>query len=295
MRLKILPFFSFVVLTFASLNMLASDTLTRRQIFNFQVGDSFSYTYHSRYSGTQTYSDDLRVFLNKAYSLDSSEVTFLIEYYQVGYVLFHHGFSSHDTFELKYKDLDSFYVEGFGYDGSGYQDSIGIRPKMMYDSANVLWSKNQRFGMDGYSFGFDNYWAIIGLSYAERLGITSKGESYEGDNSENGFTLQGYTLADGRHWGQIRTSFPTSLEDVGTPDLRIYPNPFTDKLHIDFNETLINANSTIVIRDIYGKVIKELKDLHQQNEISLADESPGLYFLTLQSETNSQTWKVIKE
>jgi len=301
MRLKILPFFFLVVLFFSSWNILASDTLTRRQIFNFDVGDSLYYKSAIDYKFPAfSKSDNLQIILGKDYSLDSSEVSFTIksfiknEAYNGG--LTGSGYTSLDTVIETYKDLDSSYVQGFDLDTSIYNNwSLG---RTWYDSLDPNWSLDSLLDLRSFIFSYDSsYDDVYDFTYTERLGTTLRiyGQGLSLYYRVSKYELVGFVLADGRKWGTLFKAFPVGISETLTSTLSIYPNPFTDKLHIDFDESITNGNSTIVVRDIYGKVIKELKDLYQQNEISLSVESPGLYFLTLQSETNSKTWKVMKE
>jgi hypothetical protein len=201
--------------------------------------------------------------------------------------------TSIDTLVAQYGDLDSLYIETF--QGMYWFDTAtGISDRMAYDSTNAYWKRDTLNGSLIYSF---NYIGLSGfnLSYAADIGVIRKSYYYEYDNTGMSEELVAYSLANGKKSGTLFKAFPVGIIEMPKSILSIYPNPFTDKLHIDFDESITNGNSTIVVGDIYGKVIKELKDLHQQNEISLADESPGLYFLTLQSGTNSKTWKVMKE
>ncbi len=284
--------FSILIGLLTVIETKANDSIiTRRQVFNFEVGDSFSYSYYDRYAGSHKYGDDLQIILDKYYSPDSSTVNYMIETYYYGVRVYYGTWYSHDTVTISYGDLDSTYIRTFFYRSD---TTLGFSDSMWYDPNHKNWSTDSILDLKRYKF-YTCDWDCYGLSYAPRIGRTSVGDAFEYDNNTRWENLKGFVLADGRKWGTLFTAFPVGISETPTSTLSVYPNPFTDKLHIDFDEGTTKGSDTIIVRDIYGKVIKELKDIHQQNEISMADESSGLYFLTLQSENHSQTWKVIKE
>ncbi len=285
------------VLLFGVCRICANDSLTRFQVFNFQIGDTLYYEENIDEQGFGFNKTNLlKIVLDKDYNMDSSIVTYTTKQFrrQERY----NGGSgqmstSIDTLVAQYGDMDSLYIETF--QGMYWFDTAtGISDRMAYDSTNAYWKRDTLNGSLIYSFSYIGL-SGFNLSYAADIGVIRKSYYYEYDNTGKSEELVAYSLANGNKSGTLFKAFPVGIIEMPKSILSIYPNPFTDKLHIDFDESITNGNSTIVVRDIYGKVIKELKDLHQQNEISLADESPGLYFLTLQSGTNYKTWKVMKE
>jgi len=71
----------------------------------------------------------------------------------------------------------------------------------------------------------------------------------------------------------------------------LYPNPtngvFTASL------PTIDANSSIVILDAIGKVVKTIAPTTSNTEINLANEPKGVYFVRMSSSTDSKTMKLI--
>jgi hypothetical protein len=74
------------------------------------------------------------------------------------------------------------------------------------------------------------------------------------------------------------TGIPTSIGNLEDKlEVRIYPNPTSDKLYIDFDNTTNNADM-VVITDITGKIIFE-NSLMNSNEVNVSAYSKGIYVL----------------
>jgi photosystem II stability/assembly factor-like uncharacterized protein len=80
-----------------------------------------------------------------------------------------------------------------------------------------------------------------------------------------------------------------SIENIG---VKIYPNPVSDKLKIDFvkNEIVIES---IRILNTLGATLFESKELKKELDVSFL--KPGLYFLKIVSGAKQKTTKFIKE
>ncbi|MCF8254601.1 MAG: T9SS type A sorting domain-containing protein [Bacteroidia bacterium] len=82
---------------------------------------------------------------------------------------------------------------------------------------------------------------------------------------------------------------PTGIKE--TPEvtkISVYPNPIKDKVNISGLNTFIK----IILLDQSGREIKI--NLDQDHSIDTKELKEGIYFLTIQSETNLQTIKLIK-
>ena len=81
-------------------------------------------------------------------------------------------------------------------------------------------------------------------------------------------------------------------------DFRVYPNPFTDNINIDYNGDNTMQAVTIKLVNILGQtVLREKRNLHQgHNAITLPETAPGNYFLILKS-PDGQIWsrKMLKQ
>ncbi len=80
--------------------------------------------------------------------------------------------------------------------------------------------------------------------------------------------------------------------EIGT-SLKVYPNPFNDKLFIDSESTITKVS----VRDVLGRRIFGINSASENiEEINLSSTSKGMYFITLTSDTNqSKTIKLIKK
>jgi len=76
---------------------------------------------------------------------------------------------------------------------------------------------------------------------------------------------------------------------------QVYPNPATDKIYIEFQDFLKNDISVRVMNSkgtlVYQKKINPLTS--KQLDISVNDFAPGLYFYTIESDSNTYTGKFI--
>ncbi len=67
------------------------------------------------------------------------------------------------------------------------------------------------------------------------------------------------------------------LANINTRGFSIYPNPVNDQLTIQAENELSNA--TVVIMDLFGRVITEEKLNPQQTIINTSTLNSGVYFL----------------
>lgn len=80
-----------------------------------------------------------------------------------------------------------------------------------------------------------------------------------------------------------------SVSDVEIAKVKVYPNPFVDKLNIE-SEVEINS---IQLIDILGKSIPV--NLESDNSINTTTLSTGVYFLKLNSDSAAQVIRLVKE
>ncbi|MBW6480951.1 MAG: T9SS type A sorting domain-containing protein [Bacteroidales bacterium] len=77
---------------------------------------------------------------------------------------------------------------------------------------------------------------------------------------------------------------------------RIYPNPFTDRIHVEFkNESQKGVN--IVITDTRGQVVIRMPVSEQgdvQRTVNVAHLEGGIYLLTVESELEFPVWQMLK-
>lgn len=93
---------------------------------------------------------------------------------------------------------------------------------------------------------------------------------------------------------EVQVSSCAGINSLGTSksDISLSPNPFQ-------NEFLISTGSydikTIIITDINGRVILDLITGEEQLIVNTKYYAPGIYYVKLRSETQSQFFKLIKD
>jgi hypothetical protein len=84
----------------------------------------------------------------------------------------------------------------------------------------------------------------------------------------------------------VRGEDATQVTQINPNAIKIYPNPFSEELHIQTEESL----HSIQIQDLNGKTIFETTN----KSINLEFLQSGYYFVVLNSEKQSFTYKVLK-
>lgn len=93
----------------------------------------------------------------------------------------------------------------------------------------------------------------------------------------------------------FKISSPLKMPSLTKNKLSVYPNPFSDKLQILLPES-IKGHFNIRINDIKGRLVFE-ESRNPIDTLTLDGESliPGIYFLTLEDDTYTETIKIIKK
>lgn len=79
-----------------------------------------------------------------------------------------------------------------------------------------------------------------------------------------------------------------------TTEIKIFPNPFADKIMVSLPAGKDLIGSRIFISDITGKIIKSDQISGPQTTISLGDVVPGIYFVRIQDKEGQKTFKILK-
>lgn len=72
--------------------------------------------------------------------------------------------------------------------------------------------------------------------------------------------------------------------------LKVYPNPANDKLIIRVNK---NGNNDILIADVIGRKVKQIKTAELQTEVNVSDLQSGIYFITLTQDNVNYVQKIV--
>lgn len=85
---------------------------------------------------------------------------------------------------------------------------------------------------------------------------------------------------------QVRGEDATSINEISTEDFKVYPNPFSEKIHIQSDKNI----EFISIIDLNGKTLSKTTN----KTINLDFLQSGYYFIVLNSEKKQFTYKVLK-
>ena len=255
---------------------------TYRQVFNYEVGDTFEYNYsstNSPFQGMERWEYSMVVILGV--HSDSSAVTYTIQYSDSGGTLWY-GTPSHivlnsgqDTTFLYYGTLDSsvfchdpYYPSGFdSFTRFPYTDTFYLAPDMNYKK------------VDDHLEGSHN-WSYIDTIYGDSIGFVEISSGFESDNSGENLSLIYYHKANGQKWG---THHPFGLtSSILNPDpeslaFRIYPNPASNQVEIAVDNSFIGCSVSLV--DVAGKNISTYRIQSAITSIPISSYSSGIYFI----------------
>ncbi|MCX6230428.1 MAG: aryl-sulfate sulfotransferase [Bacteroidetes bacterium] len=90
--------------------------------------------------------------------------------------------------------------------------------------------------------------------------------------------------------GAFLEIYTTSVNEksINTPEIKAYPNPFTDKINL----TNINGKEEYGLTDMLGQLVWNGKQIEEHNFSGIR---PGLYFLKVKLQNSSKTIKLIKQ
>ncbi|MFI5218481.1 MAG: T9SS type A sorting domain-containing protein [Bacteroidia bacterium] len=86
----------------------------------------------------------------------------------------------------------------------------------------------------------------------------------------------------------------SEIKENNKKQIRIFPNPFNDRLHLDFGQEPVWA--TIEITDLTGRLIDSFNTMEKQFDISTNRLCPGIYFLKVAALPGmNSVFKIVKE
>jgi len=84
-----------------------------------------------------------------------------------------------------------------------------------------------------------------------------------------------------------------AVNEIVKDPVGLYPNPVTDKLYLNSSAEI--GNSTIYIYSALGQKVLEKKYTSETDSIDLESLNPGVYLYKIQSDSYSQSGKIIKK
>jgi len=88
----------------------------------------------------------------------------------------------------------------------------------------------------------------------------------------------------------VRLELITGIEELNALGIKLYPNPTSDKITIESDTKPMQLR----LVDAMGTVLKELMIRDEKKEISLSDYPTGLYFLHINKEDKTASFKILK-
>jgi hypothetical protein len=91
--------------------------------------------------------------------------------------------------------------------------------------------------------------------------------------------------------GEARSAFVPFENELS--HVEVFPNPFENQIIIEIDATE-EVTSTVMIHDMYGRII--VNTIMESNQFVLDTPSitPGVYFLTLQNSKGTHTVRMVK-
>jgi hypothetical protein len=88
---------------------------------------------------------------------------------------------------------------------------------------------------------------------------------------------------------------PTDIElkSKASP-FQFYPNPASDQIFINWEESQIDSPVDISILNINGQIVKEYSDVSANSEMQMSDISKGIYFLAIRQGGINTYFKFVK-
>lgn len=153
------------------------------------------------------------------------------------------------------------------YTNTGVADQ-GILGEPMYDGVQNTWVKEE-----------------INLS------------DYIGQHIKFRFQLvsDGFTTGDGFYFDELKVEVlnnnTASVSTITNNEFEIYPNPTNNIVFIHAEK---ETNYNVVLTDINGKIIRKSKFSNTDNQLDISNLSKGVYFITITTNKDTNTYKIIK-
>lgn len=98
--------------------------------------------------------------------------------------------------------------------------------------------------------------------------------------------------------GSVNGSAPEEKmyqDSLASTRITIYPNPTEGDLKIDIAGVSDFESSGLILYDMAGKVVKNITQLSESNELDITDYANGMYIMVIKINEESTTWKIVKK
>ena len=286
-----------LILLSALVSVRASDTLTVRQVYNFDVGDTFDYVNWGLISIPVTIPITYTRSIVVGKSITTDSIIYTISHFPI------------DTFidttivtHINNLILDTFLVTTLTH-------HHGILPPFV----NILGTDSTRGLTDSSAFSpyshiqsWDSTYNDIGsyccessnsdIRFAKGLGMTFYKLGY-GQNPDPivvNFVSLIYHANSQRSSGIPYYSQPNGFNDLKNANTHLYPNPTSDQLHLSIPKA--SQHYQFIISDLLDKELLSQPVTEKQTTMSISHLASGLYTWRLVSDNAIiKTGKVVKE
>ncbi|HRI00968.1 MAG TPA: Omp28-related outer membrane protein [Saprospiraceae bacterium] len=146
----------------------------------------------------------------------------------------------------------------------------------------------QNLNLNSYPLALNSNNCYKILVYNDHTSLNANFKLY---NDQNTLLLNGKSIVNGITTEPFTTfSIISSTHSSTEADFNLYPNPSSDQITIELNE---NGNASMILTDIHGKLLKQLKLQQQINTVNLDQIENGVYFIHIQQQSKTACKKLI--
>ncbi len=87
----------------------------------------------------------------------------------------------------------------------------------------------------------------------------------------------------------------TMNKDLGSENIRVYPNPTSDLLRVSVSYPVNNSTVKIKLYDVNSRLIFNKETDNYSESINMSVYSSGIYILRVEVNSETKEWKIIKE
>ncbi|MES2621547.1 MAG: T9SS type A sorting domain-containing protein [Bacteroidota bacterium] len=262
---RILLAFCFCLIV-ATIN--ANDTLTRAQVYNFNVGDTFDYEYSSAGLPTNPTTYQRKIVTAKYYSSNSDTLFIALEVVS----------GLMENLVLRDLHRNEIYLVGDSF----CQHDYSIDSNSIYGGRTVNGVAPVLCGEINYT---DSFAYGLGRVYESRHFRHGLNNDYA-----TSFEKLIYYSQAGEVWGTPYTLY-TNLDEITINPFHISPNPANNTLTINIDESLVSSTATIT--DITGRTLTAVELVTSNQQLATDHFASGVYFVTVSNGKSKATKKLI--
>ncbi|MBN3036389.1 MAG: T9SS type A sorting domain-containing protein, partial [Bacteroidales bacterium] len=190
---------------------------------------------------------------------------------------------------------------GQNIDGEAEYDKSGTSVSLSYQGSIVAIGAPYNYGNNNYPVGHVRIFENQNGTWT-KIGMDIDGEAFD-DHSGTSVSLSsnGSIIAIGAPWntgngydaGHVRVfqSPYANISEKSKYGISIHPNPTTEKFILEYSNNNIKR---LVILNIAGKQVIEKTELQQKETIDLSNFESGIYIVSIQTDNEVLTTKIIK-